>query len=128
MPDTEPWHTDRSKTFTPVVKAAMVKTTNRTHRHTDSCFIEEQLETCGQLYGYRWMHSKCLQHAFVVSQKTVRLLLSILDPEGVAARRRHRLVRRKYRTNGPNEVWYMDGYDTIKALWDCYQWLYRWLF
>jgi len=90
----------------------------RRNRQTDiwtvALFIEEQLETCGQLYGYRWMHSKCLQHGLVVTQKSVRVLLNILDPEGVAARSRHRLVRRRYRSNGPNETWHIDGYDKLK--------------
>ena len=77
-------------------------------------FIEEELQTSAQCYGYRWMHSRCIEEGFVVSQNTVRMLQHLLDPEGVAARRRHRLRRRIYVSVGPNQTWHMDGYDKLK--------------
>ena len=40
--------------------------------------------------------------------------LKLLDPEGVEARRSHRLVRRVYRNKGPNFLVHVDGYDKIK--------------
>ena len=49
-----------------------------------------------------------------MTQSTVRALQQLLDPEGVSARRRHRLVRRRYRNTGPNQTWHMDGYDKMK--------------
>ena len=77
-------------------------------------FIEEELQTSAQCYGYRWMHSRCIEEGFVVSQNTVRMLQHLLDPEGVAARRRHRLRRRIYVSVEPNQTWHMDGYDKLK--------------
>ncbi len=72
-------------------------------------FIVRQCEEAGQLNGYRWMHSKCIAEGYVVSQATVRLLLSIIDPEGVELRTKRRLRRRRYESPGPNFVWHMDG-------------------
>jgi hypothetical protein len=67
----------------------------------------------GETHGYRWMHCKCINEGFVVSQKLVRLLLGILDPEGVNLRRRRRLRRRQYANRGPNAVWHIDGCDKL---------------
>jgi hypothetical protein len=67
----------------------------------------------GDTHGYRWMHAKCINEGFVVSQKSVRLLLGILDPEGVGLRRRRRLRRRSYANPGPNAVWHIDGCDKL---------------
>ena len=43
-------------------------------------FIWGQCSSHGQMYGYRWMHVKCLENCLTVSQDTVRVLLHILDP------------------------------------------------
>ena len=51
------------------------------------------------------------EHTISVDQETVRELLKILDPDGVAARSRHRLQRREQTTDRPNHVWHIDGYD-----------------
>lgn len=79
-----------------------------------AAFIEEQLQGSGQLYGYRWMHFKCIQEGYVVTQNIVRALLLLLDPDGVAARRGRRLTRRRYINDGPNHTWHIDGYDKLK--------------
>lgn len=58
--------------------------------------------------------------AFVLTCKdTVRNLLKILDPEGVEARSKHRLMRRLYKTEGPNHLWHIDGYDKLKPFGFC---------
>jgi hypothetical protein len=54
-------------------------------------FVLKELESSGQLLGYKTMHLKCLQNGYVVKQETVRQLLHILDPVGVASRSRRRL-------------------------------------
>ena len=60
-------------------------------------FVQEQLNEYGMLHGYKFMHLKCIQAGLVVSQYTVRVLLKILDPQGVQLRSRRRLRRRLYR-------------------------------
>ncbi|KAB0795826.1 hypothetical protein PPYR_04655 [Photinus pyralis] len=86
---------------------------------TIATFIKRNLETYGQLHGYRWMHLKCLQNGLVVTQQMVRILLQTLDPEGVEIRTRRRLRRRQYRNKGPNFLWHMDCYDKLKPFGIC---------
>ena len=74
-------------------------------------FIASHCESYGQMHGYRWMHYKCLKNSLVVSQETLRTVMHILDPEGIANRKAHKLQRRKYVNPGPNFVWHIDGYD-----------------
>lgn len=47
-------------------------------------------------------------------RETVRLLLRVMDPDGVRSRRRGQLCRRVYRNSGPNFLIHVDGYDKIK--------------
>lgn len=76
-------------------------------------FINKQLKTSGKLLGYKWMWLRCLQSGLVVKQETVRLILHILDPEGVENRRKKKLTRRIYYTNGPFFTVHIDGYDKL---------------
>jgi hypothetical protein len=66
-------------------------------------------------YGYRFMWRMLNTHCnLTVSQHTVRLALSVIDPEGVRLRSRNRLRRRMYCNKGPNFLIHMDGYDKLK--------------
>ena len=51
-------------------------------------FLELELGRYGKMYEYKMMHLKCIQEGFVVSQETIRLLLHILDPDGIFIRQR----------------------------------------
>ena len=82
-------------------------------------YLETELCHSGKLNGYRWMHRKCIQCGFTVTQRTVRNLLLLLDREGVNHRRRHRLRHRIYRCQGPNQVWHLDAYDKLKPFGIC---------
>uniref|UniRef100_A0A0F8C524 Integrase core domain-containing protein n=1 Tax=Larimichthys crocea TaxID=215358 RepID=A0A0F8C524_LARCR len=79
-----------------------------------SAFIEAQLQNSGQCHGYRWMHQKCWMNGMVTDRETVRILMRLLDGEGVQLRTRRRLRRRIYHSRGPNYVWHIDGYDKLK--------------
>lgn len=76
-------------------------------------FIVSECEGPGQMQGYRWIHARCLENGYSVTQETVRILLHIVDPEGVCKRQKHRLKRRKYINPGPNSMWHIDGYDKL---------------
>ena len=65
-------------------------------------FIQKQVLGAGSMLGYKTMHLKCVQNGFTVTQETVRFLLHIIDPEGIALRGRRRLSRRVYLSLGPN--------------------------
>ena len=82
--------------------------------------VEEELRGSGSTIGYRHMTQRLVvNYGLVVDKETVRELLKILDPDGVAARSRHRLRRRQYRTKGPNHLWHIDGYDKLKPFGFC---------
>ena len=82
--------------------------------------VEEELRGSGSTIGYRHMTQRLVvNYGLVVDKETVRELLKILDPDGVAARSGHRLRRRQYRTKGPNHLWHIDGYDKLKPFGFC---------
>lgn len=82
-------------------------------------YLQHILSSSGQMHGYRWVHLKCLQSGLVVSQRVVREILKLLDPEGVEYRKRHRLRRRQYSNKGPNFLWHVDSYDKLKRYGIC---------
>ena len=84
-----------------------------------AAFIEAQLQTSGQCHGYRWMYQKCWINGIITDRETVRVLLRLLDSEGVDLRSRNRLRRRVYHSRGPNYVWHIDGYDKLKPYGIC---------
>ena len=61
---------------------------NQTDLEEVAAFVEGEMAGTGQLQGYRWMHQRAIQRGFVVSQETIRLIIKILDSEGVELRRR----------------------------------------
>ena len=77
--------------------------------------LRSELRGSGQNLGYRamWRRLKT-RYNIQISQEIVRQLLLELDPEGVAARLRHRLRRRQYVSKGPNYLVHVDGYDKLK--------------
>lgn len=76
--------------------------------------LNDDVTGYGQLHGYRWQHLRCIQSGLIVTQKTVRLGLQIVDPEGVDIRKRKRLRRRIYENKGPSYLWHFDSYDKLK--------------
>lgn len=82
---------------------------------TAMIIIRNELRITGQLFGYRQMY-KTLRDKYNINirRDDVMAILRRLNPVGLAARRRRRLVRRVYRANGPNYVWHVDGYDKLK--------------
>ncbi|KAK1172320.1 hypothetical protein AOXY_G4861 [Acipenser oxyrinchus oxyrinchus] len=82
-------------------------------------FIHAQLQTSGQLHGYRWMYAKCRENGLHVKKETVRLILIELDPSGVKLKKARRLHRRNYFAKGPNYIWHLDSYDKLKPFGIC---------
>ena len=98
-------HLDRNKTFS---DSADVIT-----------FIDRQLQSSGQLHGYRWMQQKCKLSNLRVRREHVRIILKELDAEGTARRKARRLHRRVYFAPGPNYIWHLDCYDKLKPYGFC---------
>ena len=75
---------------------------------------KEISQKAGRCFGYRLMHQKLRLMGCNVDRETVRLCIKAVDPEGVKDRARHKLIRRIYKSAGPNFLWYVDGYDKLK--------------
>lgn len=75
-----------------------------------------ELQGSGQRLGYRamWRRLKT-RYNICIPQEVVRQLLKALDPEGVEARSRRLIRRRRYISRGPNYLIHVDGYDKLKA-------------
>ncbi|KAK9978814.1 hypothetical protein ABG768_020552 [Culter alburnus] len=82
-------------------------------------FIRNQLQSSGQLHGYRWMYAKCWEKGLRVRKEDVRVALKELDPTGVSMRRARRLRQRNYFAKGPNFIWHLDSYDKLKPYGIC---------
>ena len=81
--------------------------------------VMHELVGSGGLHGYRWMWRMLEDRGIHVKQKTVGVILSILDPENVAIRSQRRLHRRNYVARGPNFLWHVDSYDKLKQYGIC---------
>jgi len=82
-----------------------------TMRELEEAVNEELCGSCANV-GYRRMHRTLTNKGIVCRREDVRKVVKRLDPQGV--NRRKRLRRRKYRNQGPNSVWHIDGHDKLK--------------
>ncbi|KAH3820233.1 hypothetical protein DPMN_121977 [Dreissena polymorpha] len=55
-----------------------------------------------------------INHGLAATFEMVRLILGLIDPQGVALRQAGRLRRRIYINNGPNFAIHLDGWDKLK--------------
>lgn len=76
--------------------------------------IATELKTSGKCLGYKSMWRRLKDQNIFIPRVYVRRALLILDPKGVASRRKRRLQRRMCVNPGPNFVWHIDGYDKLK--------------
>ena len=75
--------------------------------------IEEIVNGPGSAGGYRSVWHTLQLEGFSIPRVIVEQLLREIDPEGVAARKAHRLKRRVYMNPGPNYTLHIDGYDKL---------------
>ena len=76
--------------------------------------VLQNLSGSANSFGYRLMHQKLRVDGFIFYYDTVRILLKVLDADGVELRSSHSLARRTYISVGPNCLWHIDRYDKIK--------------
>lgn len=77
--------------------------------------IQVELSGSGRDLGYRSMQTRLrLSHGINIDRESVRMILRVLDPDGVSSRRQRRLRRRQYTTKGPNYLHHVDGWDKLK--------------
>lgn len=82
-------------------------------------YVENEIKPPGENRGYRLIYQHLIEKGIQIPQHTVRHTLKEVDPEGVFNRSRHRLKRRRYVNNGPNDVWHIDGNDKLKPFGFC---------
>ena len=77
--------------------------------------IRNEINGPSSLRGYRatWNMLRST-YSITVPRDVVMKILREEDAEGTEQRRARRLSRRTYRSNGPNEIWHVDGYDKLK--------------
>ncbi|KAK6189737.1 hypothetical protein SNE40_001736 [Patella caerulea] len=82
--------------------------------------VEQELSKTGQNFGYRTMQLRLKQKYHIsISRHSLGRIMRHLDPEGVQRRLRRRLHRRQYQSNGPNNLWHIDGWDKLKQFGMC---------
>ena len=81
--------------------------------------IAELLDGPHSCVGYRSIWHAPKLRGIIVPRLVVQQLMQEMDPEGVQARKAHRLRRRQYHSPGPNGVWHADGYDKLKLYMVC---------
>ncbi|CAI5677978.1 unnamed protein product [Oreochromis niloticus] len=95
--------------------AGMTRRTDFTPTDIVISTVTQELRGSGQLLGYRSMCQTLRQkYNLTVKRNDVMHILSRLDPYGVKRRCKRRFVRRGYFSEGPNQVWHVDGYDKLK--------------
>jgi len=63
-------------------------------------FIYKKVKRSGGLFGYRWMHTKCLENGLSVSKNEVAIIMQTVDANGVALRQQRTLRRMRYFAKG----------------------------
>ncbi|XP_052677471.1 uncharacterized protein LOC128158591 isoform X2 [Crassostrea angulata] len=64
--------------------------------------------------GYRCMYDTLRMRGLQVRRDSVMQFMKEIDPIGCEFRRRRRIIRRIYKSSGPNDTWHIDGYDKLK--------------
>ena len=59
------------------------------------------------------MHQRLCVNYIFVDRETVRVALKSLNAE-VSFRQAHQFHKQKYRVEGPNQLWHIDGNDKLK--------------
>ena len=60
------------------------------------------------------MHQKLRDNGFIVDREMVRILLKVLDADGVELQSSRRLATRTYISFGSNHLWHIAGYGKVK--------------
>ena len=76
--------------------------------------VQNELYGSGLGIGYRRVHRSLQSQGIICRRDDLRKILKRIDPEGVDHRRRRRLHRSKYISQGPNFAWHIDGHDKLK--------------
>lgn len=76
--------------------------------------ISEMINRPQSSAGYQSIWHTLEMEGLRIPRVVVQDLLKELHPDGVEARKAHRLKRRVYHNPGPNYAWHIDGFDKLK--------------
>ena len=88
-------------------------------QHSEEAFvkpwerIQDMIDGPASSSGYRAIWHSLELEGLRIPRVVVQDLLKEIDPEGVQARKAHRLKRRVYHNPRPNYAWHIDGYDKL---------------
>ena len=71
--------------------------------------LQKELENNPSSIGYRSMKDILSNVGVYANRDRVMNIMQEVDPRGVYSRRRRRLTRKIYRSDGPNQTWHIDG-------------------
>ena len=60
------------------------------------------------------MHQRLCTNYISVDRETVLVKLKSMNPDEVSSRQAHQFHKQKYRVEGPNQLWHIDGNDKLK--------------
>ena len=79
--------------------------------------IKLEMTTSACKLGYKQLTEiVSVKYDVNLSKESVRLALKVVDPEGVEERKRKTIMRRIYDTEGPGDVYHLDGNDKLMVL------------
>ena len=109
---------DRQLSFRSLKRILFQENLNRKRNISESDLeeaVQNELRTSNSLLGYRQMTEiLSVKYKINVSRESVRKTLLRVDPDGVAVRQRRLIKRRVYITDGPGDIYHIDGNDKMK--------------
>ena len=109
---------DRQLSFRSLKRILFQENLNRKRNISESDLeeaVQNELRTSNSLLGYRQMTEiLSVKYKINVSRESVRKTLLRVDPDGVAVRQRRLIKRRVYITDGPGDIYHIDGNDKLK--------------
>lgn len=82
--------------------------------HEIKSAITKEIDSKPYTVGYRCMYDTLRMRGLQVRRDSVMQFMKEIDPIGCEFRRRRRIIRRIYKSSGPNDTWHIDGYDKLK--------------
>ena len=60
------------------------------------------------------MHQRYIRSGYKISKVNVRVIVKVIDPDGVERSKKQALRRPKDFLRGPRWAWHIDGFDKLK--------------
>jgi len=103
-----------SKSLDRVLKHYEIKKSVTLPQPIVNAIVLHEMDIRGVTAGYR-KQTTHVRSKYRVNIKRDQFMIAHrqLDPTSVQQRKANKLIRRKYKNSGPNDVWHLDGYDKL---------------